>query len=417
MNAPQTQKVSVPSSWIRLIQWRPGRYIRSSGVLLVWLIIRALAQVALIIFLSRTLGANGYGRFVALLAVASFLTPFAGLGLQGILLRDGARDPENLPAHFYHATRVWLWTSLMCSTISVGAAWVILPHDLPWLSVPFVLAAEVTSASLTELIARKYQAGNKIGRYGALTAGLPLMRLAMLAPYLYFMRPTLGGWLWAYAAGSLAYVALLIILHWPKSIKGPALRLRDGLPFSIGALSLRLQSEFNKPVLAHQSFDLVGNFSAAQRVVDVATLPLLAMQEALWPRVYAAQKADSTTVRIVSIFLLVASFLAGVTLWIFAPHLADVLGDEFSDSISALQWMAGIPLLQVIRNLTNARSALAQQTQAIGWAYAAGALGAVLTTLLFVPTNGMAGAVLALYVVEILTIATQWILVKSRKFG
>ncbi|MGC8808477.1 MAG: hypothetical protein ACP5QB_13265, partial [Thiomonas sp.] len=64
-------------------RWRPGAYARDGARIFGWLLLRAAAQAATVLLLARWLGAGGYGAFVAALAIASFFTPLAGLGLGG----------------------------------------------------------------------------------------------------------------------------------------------------------------------------------------------------------------------------------------------------------------------------------------------------------------------------------------------
>src|SRR3546814_18531870 len=61
----------------------------------------------------------------------------------------------------------------------------------------------------------------------------------------------------------------------------------SGLPFSMAAFATKLQAEFNKPILAHLGFDLAGAYNVAQRASDLASMPLSALPESLWPRLYA----------------------------------------------------------------------------------------------------------------------------------
>lgn len=55
------------------LTWRPGGYLRDSGMLFGWLMLRTAAQTALFILVARSLGADGYGALIAVMAVASFL--------------------------------------------------------------------------------------------------------------------------------------------------------------------------------------------------------------------------------------------------------------------------------------------------------------------------------------------------------
>src|SRR3546814_8276172 len=68
------------------------------------------AQVAILFLLARQMGSERYGQFVTVIAVASFVSPFLGLGLSNIVLRNGARDPAHMPSYLSHAVRWWSYT-------------------------------------------------------------------------------------------------------------------------------------------------------------------------------------------------------------------------------------------------------------------------------------------------------------------
>ena len=61
----------------RALAWRPGGYLRASGALFGWLAVRTLAQTALFVLVARTLGADGYGSLIAVMALAGVFG-FAG---------------------------------------------------------------------------------------------------------------------------------------------------------------------------------------------------------------------------------------------------------------------------------------------------------------------------------------------------
>ncbi|EQD37421.1 membrane protein, partial [mine drainage metagenome] len=176
--------------------------------------------------------------------------------------------------------------------------------------------------------------------------------------------------------------------------------LRQSMPFALGTLSLRLQGEFNKPVLAELGYGLAGNFSAAQRAVDIASLPLTALQEALWPRLYAS--ADSgQRMRFMAAVLMGLALLGGGALFGLAPWVPYFLGSGFDTAAHLLRLLAALPAMQVFRNFGNFEAAAAHRTHAIAWAYFAGGSASVALTLWLVPAYGWAGAVMALYLTEI----------------
>lgn len=78
----------------RLLAWRPGGYLRASGVLFGWLALRTGAQMALFVLIARSMGADGYGSLIAVMALAGVFS-FAGMGASAVLVRDGVSQPES----------------------------------------------------------------------------------------------------------------------------------------------------------------------------------------------------------------------------------------------------------------------------------------------------------------------------------
>lgn len=392
-----------------LLSWRPGRYLRNSGLLFGWLSLRALAQAAMVVVLSRLLGATDYGRFVTIVAVASFLIPFAGLGLSGLLLRDGARNPAAIDRMLGQALRVWLHSTMICSAIALGLAWIMLPRDVPWRAASVLIVVEVASTSLTDLLARSEQARHRISQYGAINAGLPLTRLLALAIYAGMMEPTLNGWLWAYTVAGIAYAATTCARLQPNThadASAPGLSIHEGLPFAAAALALRLQAEFNKPLLARVGFDQAAYMGIAQRATDLLNLPLMAMQEALWPRLYADNEGHAR-LRRASLALVSLGILTGIALWLCAGLVPRLLGKDFAPAISAIRWLAWLPTLQLLRGFSNFRVVAAHRTNIVGISYVVGVLAALGLMAVLIPPFGLKGAVVAAYLSEAVVIATQ----------
>ena len=398
------------SSLIRpFLSWRPGRYLRNAGQLFGWLLVRALAQAGTVVMLSRLLGAEDYGRFVAIVAVASFLIPFAGLGLSGLLLRDGARNPAAIDRLLSHALRVWLASAVACAIIALGLAWILLPQDVPWRAASVLIVMEVASASMTDLLARSEQARHQISQYGAINAGLPFIRLVALVIYAAAMGSTLTGWLWVYASVGGAYAVAIYVHFQPKeqaNAGAPTLSIREGLPFVGAALSLRLQAEFNKPLLARIGFDQAAYMGVAQRATDLVSLPLMALQEALWPRLYADNEGHAR-LRKTSLALISLSILTGVALWLCAGLVPLVLGKDFTLAVSAIRWIAWLPTLQLLRSFSNFQAVAAHRTSIVGVSYVIGSLAALGLMAVLIPPFGLGGAIAAAYLSEVAIIATQ----------
>lgn len=389
-----------------LSHWRPGALARQGGALLGWMLLRALAQVATIVLLARALSGQTYGEFVAIIAVAGFATPLVGLGLAHMVLRNAARDPAAAPWYLRRALLAWGWTIVPLAVAAVCLALLLLPKGLPVIAVGAAVTAELLAASLTELAARYRQAQHRPHSYGFINAGLPMIRLLALGLLVIIAQSIdIATLLWTYTTTSLGYLALLwpVVRPTPTSAVASAteaMPLTSGLPFSTSALAMRLQGEFNKPILAHAGFGLAGTYNIAQRAVDMASLPLLALQEALWPRLYAQKKPLQQLRRTGVALLLLAAGMGGLV-WLLAPLLPVLVGAQYADTIHVLRLLAWLPLLQVLRNLLNFQLIHENRLSVLGWSYAAGALINITMVATLTPMHGVSAVIAAAYATEI----------------
>lgn len=391
-----------------LRRWRPGGYLRASGSLLFWLVLRAAFQAGLVVLLARQLGAAGYGEFVAGLGIAAMFVPLTGLGLHAAILRAGAARPEQLPLLFGAALQACAGSIVVFGSLAVVAGWWVIGTAGFSLALASLILVEIASSTLVELVARVSQARNRVALYGGLQAGVSVVRLAGLGLAMPLFALDAERWMWIYAAVSLAYASAL--LAWYRSdyqLAAPAAVRREllgqGRPFLLGALSSRIQADFNKPILATVNFGSVGTFSAAQRIVDVASLPLIALQEALWPRLFA-QSAQPSTMLATSTLLLLTAGALGLSLHLIAPLVPKLLGRDFAESTDLLRMLAWLPILQTVRNLGNARLILHSRTRWLSASYIVGASTSILLTLTLARLDGARGVVVAAYGSEIAVI-------------
>lgn len=399
-------------TWSRLKQWRPGGWLRSSASLFFWLALRALAQVITVLALAKWLGAEGYGQLVSILAIATLFIPLAGLGLHGVLLREGAAHPDKLPALLKTILIRWSHGALIFSLFGIATTFFTLPATTSFLTLAFLVIAEVTSTSLIEILGRAQQALHRAAQYGAISTGLALTRLISLGLCLWLVTFDLSHWLWAYSLASLAY-ALFILLWSLKNFRLPTQPcitpppLAEGVPFALGALSFRIQAEINKPVLSLIDLAAVGGLNIAQRMIDLANLPLIALQEALAPRIFSSTHYLRRTL-ISTVFLTTLALLGGIFIVAFAPSLLSYLGEDYSSATQAVVWLAWLPALQVIRNMLNIVLAKARPPNALNSVYLTTIGASFVLTLWLVPVYGLLGAVIALYLTEIVTVFAQF---------
>ena len=392
-------------SFRQWLAWRPGRLAQHGGSLLGWMLLRATAQAGTVVLLARTLATEKYGEFVAVIAVAGFAVPLAGLGLSNMVLRNVARDPQAASWYLGRATTIWTLTLLPLFLTVISIALVLLPSGLPIAAMAAAICSELLASSLTELAGRYRQAQHRHHAYGAINAGLPILRLLALGLLVLLSgRTGIASVLWTFTAASLAYCLLLlpvVRVATPVAAESAteAMPVTSGLPFSASALAMRLQAEFNKPVLAHAGFGLAGSYNIAQRAVDMASLPLQALQEALWPKLYA-QANPLPQLRRTGAALLLMALAMGAMVWLAAPLLPLLVGNAHEGAIRVLRMLAWLPLLQVGRSLLNFHAIHHGHMQHISWACILGGGVSVFAVAALVPAHGMAGAVVASYIAE-----------------
>jgi len=197
-----------------------------------------------------------------------FFSPIAGLGLALLLLRDGACAPAQLPRQLGMALALWWPAVLLCALAATALLAWSLPSRVPLTALAAFALADVGTTSFVELAARVEQAQHRVGAFGAILTGLILARLIGLLLYAAAGQASAVGCLWVYAMASALYAFVLarrmVAEHapiWPK--KREWAMARESFPFTIGALSFRLQAEFNKPLLARASYGQAGSFGVA----------------------------------------------------------------------------------------------------------------------------------------------------------
>ncbi|MCS6787275.1 MAG: lipopolysaccharide biosynthesis protein [Thiobacillaceae bacterium] len=404
----------------RALRWRPGGYLRASAALTGWLLLRALAQALVVVLLARWLGAQAYGLYVTALAAVSFFIPLASLGLGGVLLREGARSPETLDRLLGKVIRLWAAALVLTSLAAFGLLHVLLAGVVATATLAVFAVAEVAAVSFIELIARAEQARQRTARFGALHTGLILARLIVLLP-LIALTPQVETWLWAQACVSLAYSAA--VAAWGLARHPPHLRApvgwhlaAAGLPYAAGALSHRLQAEFNKPLLARLGYEQAAQFGVAQRVMELVSLPLQAMQEALWPRLYSGRHSPRQ-LALVALTILGAALIGGLAAAMAAPLLPTLLGPGYESSSNLLLWIAFLPALQLARNQLTAQVVACERTPRLLLVYAVGAGAGMLLAWVLIPRFGMPGAVAALYLNELLNLLVLGLILLHTKNG
>jgi O-antigen/teichoic acid export membrane protein len=129
--------------------------------------------------------------------------------------------------------------------------------------------------------------------------------------------------------------------------------LREGAYFSVSISAQSSTNDIDKAMLARlATLEATGVYAAAYRLVDVAFLPIASLLVATYARFFqhGVQGVRATARYARRLLSLGACYglLASAALYLFAPALPAILGEEYQQAVAAVRWLAVLPLLKTV---------------------------------------------------------------------
>ena len=385
--------------------------LAGTGAFLPWMFLRVGAMAGTVSCATLVLGLEAYGQLVTALAVGSFLSPLAGLGLHMRVMTEWRGTTERRRSWLGALAGEWLVASVICAVLGMTGAFVVFrPHTPHWL-LGGVLGLEVFAASGVEWMSRIALMRDGAAAYARVLALFQAGRLLLLLPLGFMASGGLAMFagVWILATGvTLLGMARAVGVPWPilPGHTAAVTALKAGAPFMAGATAYRLQAEFNKPVIAGMGFALAGALGLAQRVMDVAALPVLALQVGLSQRVFSGAAALRTIVLQAGLSIGMAG-LIGLGIVLIAPMIGAFLGSDYAPAVRALAQLAALPALQVLRQTLTLVLVFRAQSRLLPMAELPACAVSMLATVVLVPEIGIVGAIWALYAGEITQVCLQ----------
>ncbi len=391
-------------------------------------------QATYFVLMGRTLGSREYGAFVGVVALVALLTQFSSAGMEMILLRNVSRDRKSFASTWGNA----LLITACGFVLLLAAAWLIGSLTLrPQFRalIPWIALSDALFGKVVQLASRAFQGAGEMSYCARLTAFVYAARAA-LAAALYLYARCWGGhpdaytwgriyWLAPFAVSIVAFWLVTSQLGWPRFSR---LRLRDlseGLSFSFSNSSISAYNDIDKTFLVSlgQTY-AAGIYSAAYRVVDVATAPLYGIYTAATPRLFregarsvghASAQSRRLLLRTIPYGLAVAG-----ALYFAAPLLPRLFGSSFQGSVAALRWLCLLPLLRVFHYAWGTTiTASASQWNRTATQFGAAALNLLLNFLLIPRWSWQGAAVASLLTDGSLAISSRFVLwrIQRREAG
>jgi O-antigen/teichoic acid export membrane protein len=397
--------------------WKPGKLANGTLILTVGMAARALTQALVFLIVARTLGADGFGSFVAVLTVAGALSSFSGLGASILMVRDIARNPAQLAKSWRYALMAYCLGTPVAASIYIVLVSLILPGNIPWAAILLIGAGEIVCIPLAGFGVFIYQGHEQMTKVSLMqlvptVARFSAALLFFALQYMPIIPDLLVTWSALYFCSALAavtYVFRNITKDFSVQIlprrKGILQHIRKSIPFSFSSAAEKLYVDADKFMLARlDAVGPAGLYSAGYRFVDLAFIPLQALLGAATPRYFRhGQSGIKGAIRYslkIGVIPICYGIAAGCLILWCAPVPSFLLGQAYTETTAIVCWLAWLPLMTVPRMLLHYPLITSGLQHAGMKALLTGAGANIALNLFLIPLWSWRGAVIASYAAE-----------------
>jgi O-antigen/teichoic acid export membrane protein len=322
-----------------------------------------LLQSIYFILIARLLGPFEYGLFAGAFALTSILGQYSAMGSGTLFLRYVTVDRRQFSVYWGNI----LATTTVASVLIVAALALVSGKVLGPGSQAITLLAAVANCfcfQLTASAAKVFQTYEQLRITAALTLTNNFARtLAAGVLLIVLHRTTAYKWAAATVALSLVTAAASVVVVTARfgrpslSLAQMRRNLIEGFGYSFASSTSTAYNDIDKTMLSHYGLNAAnGIYSMAYRIVDVATIPILAIREAAMPRFFRTGVNGIRGAAPLAVVLLKRAIplgmLAAAALFVIAPLIPHLAGGGFLETVSALHWLCLIPLFRSFHQMT-----------------------------------------------------------------
>jgi O-antigen/teichoic acid export membrane protein len=300
----------------------------------------------------------------------------------------------------------------------------ILPNQLTPLALACLAGAELVAAPAVLPTVYYYQAQERMGKFGAALAVVPLARLTSILVALALPNRSIELFAIIYVgtvAASTALVVLMTVRTMPShpSYINARTVLVEGLPYAVTGAVATAGNELDKTiVLSRLGAEAAGHYAAPFRIIQAAVMPISSLMLAAVPRMFRMAGGGNEVAKLKAMLKVAFLYLAIVScvLWFLSPYLHHLLGRDFIESAPILRGLLAYFVLNGFRQIVSASLTTSDfqwlRNAIEGFASALSILGMIV----LIPSYGIRGAIMAITLAETvyLIIGAVAIRVKTR---
>ena len=404
-----------------LFNWQPGKLARDTVSMTMGLGLRTVAQAIVFLIVTRTLGITGYGAFVAVLALAAILSSFVGLGASILLVRDVSRQHVEFSVAWGRTLAAVLLTAPFFFALFLLISWVVIPLQVSFGAIVLIGVADLVFAPISTSVVDAFRGVERM-RHATRLILIPIvLRFVMALIFLLLAQnivadQLLFAWagLYCLAAVVAAGYALYLVSRrvglpqWPnwQSLFHGA---REGILFAVSGSAFRLYVDIDKTMLARMTtLEVTGAYSAANRIVELVTLPVSALLACAQPRFFRQGEDGIGNVLLYGMRLLPVplAYVVGASslVYLFAGGLPLLLGEGYISAVDPLRWLAWLPVVVLFRAIIQIALVGCDRQHYVMWIMIVGAGVNFILNLWLIPEWTWKGAVFSSYFSELVMI-------------
>jgi O-antigen/teichoic acid export membrane protein len=308
------------------------------------------------------LGTYQYGLFVGVSASINLVGHYSSCGSGLLFLRYVSPDHTRFPEY---------WGNILLSTFTLGTIFVLLFAGIsPWFlhntllrMVVMLCVSDCICGQLTLAMVQVFQAFEKM-RYTAILSLLTTCARMLTAVVMLITLHHANAAAWVLALLSISVAStlagiIMVTLHFGLPRFRPRLffeRAREGLAFAVSGSAVSVYNDFDKAMLAHLGMNAAnGIYTMAYRAIDIGTIPIRSIHDAAFPRFFrhgATSEGLQATERFARRLLRRTSLMglaAAAILFVAAPLIPHLVGQDFASTVVALRWLCLIPFFRAFQ--------------------------------------------------------------------
>jgi O-antigen/teichoic acid export membrane protein len=386
-----------------VIRARKSLLVRNASWLFAGQGLSFVAQAFYFIVLARLLGTRQYGLLAGAAALVAVVSQYSTLGSGLLFLRYVSPDHGKFRIYWGNILMsVFLLGLLLSLGITLCGRWLVGAESVPLL-LP-VAIADCLFGQLSSCAGQVFQTFERM-KYSAFLTLLGNISRCVLAAGMLFTMGKASAWQWAIASLVVSFISAaaafaIVTRFFGLPSFAPSLLVKrsvEGFVFAISGSTTAVYNDIDKVVLSHYGMNRAnGIYSMAYRVVNIGTMPIMAIVAAAFPRFFReGVKGIAATVPLARQLLKRTAVMGlgiSAAMFLCAPIIPHLVGKSYAESVTALRWLCLIPFFRCFH--LSAGDAIAgaglQKFRLVSQSIAAG--GNLLLNLYLIPRYSWWGA-------------------------